>query len=131
MELSIRTRDVELTEALRDHIVRRLESALDTFRDHVQEAVVYLMDLNGPKGGVDKLAQITIRVSRIGELAVRETGTTMPAALNRAARRLKYRLAEALRAEESPSRESIRCDATRPGSMVEQQPPAYRGVCST
>ena len=108
MELSIRTREIELTEALRDHVVRRLESALDTFRDHVQEASVYLMDLNGPKGGVDKLAQITIRVSRLGELAVRETGTTTPAALNRAARRLKYRLGEALRAQETLSRESIR-----------------------
>ena len=108
MELTIRTRDIELTEALRDHIVSRLKSALDSFRDHVQEAVVYLMDLNGPKGGVDKLAQITIRISKIGELAVRESGTTMPAAFNRAARRLKYRVADAVRAEETVSRESIR-----------------------
>jgi ribosome-associated translation inhibitor RaiA len=108
MELSIRTRDIELTDALREQIDRRLEFALDTFRDHVQDVLVYLMDLNGPKGGVDKLAQITVRARRIGEVAVRETGTTMPAALNRAARRLKYRLAEALRAEETLSRESIR-----------------------
>jgi ribosome-associated translation inhibitor RaiA len=108
MELAIRTRDVELTDALREQIERRLELALDTYEDHVQDAFVYLMDLNGPKGGVDKLAQITVRVSRIGELAVRETGTTTSATLNRAARRLKYRLGQALRAEESNSRESIR-----------------------
>ena len=108
MELSIRTRDLELTDALREHIERRIEFALDTFGDHVQDTLVYLMDLNGPKGGVDKLVQITVRVHRIGELAVRETGTTMPAALNRAVRRLKYRLAEALRAEDSVSRDSIR-----------------------
>lgn len=108
MELSIRTRNLELTDALREQIERRLDFALDRFRDHVQDALVYLMDLNGPKGGVDKLAQITVRVSRIGEMAVRETGTTTSAALNRAARRLKYRLAEALRAEETLSRESIR-----------------------
>jgi ribosome-associated translation inhibitor RaiA len=31
MELSIRTRDVELTDALRDQITRRLEFAFDTF----------------------------------------------------------------------------------------------------
>ena len=108
MELSIRTRDIELTDALRNQIERRLAFALDTFGDHVQDGLVYLVDLNGPKGGVDKLAQITVRVSRIGDLAVRETGTTMPAALNRAARRLKYRLGEALRAEETLSRDSIR-----------------------
>ena len=108
MELSIRTRDVELTDALREGITRRLEFALDTFEDHIQDVFVYLMDLNGPKGGVDKLCQITVRTSRIGDLAVRETGTTIPAVLNRAARRVKYRLSEALRAGERPSRESIR-----------------------
>jgi putative sigma-54 modulation protein len=108
MELSIRTRDVELTDALRERITRRLEFALDTFDDHVKDAFVYLMDLNGPKGGVDKLCQITIRARGIGDLAVRETATTLQAALNRAARRLKYRLSEALRAAENPSRESIR-----------------------
>jgi ribosomal subunit interface protein len=108
MELTIRTRDVELTDALREQIERRLSFALDKFRDHTREALVYLIDLNGPKGGVDKLAQITVRVPRIGEVAVRETGTAMPAAINRAVRRLKYRLAESLRAEETLSRESIR-----------------------
>ena len=108
MELSIRTRDVELTDALREQIEKRVVTALDTFADHVQDALVYLVDLNGPKGGVDKLAQITIRMRKHGEFAVRETGSTLPAALNRAARRLKYRVSEALRAEEKPARESIR-----------------------
>lgn len=108
MKLSIRTRDIELTDELREHVERRLERALDTFRDHVQDAHVYLMDLNGPKGGVDKLAQITVRVSRIGDVAVRDTGTTTSAALSRAARRLKYVLGEALRSEDTISRESIR-----------------------
>ena len=108
MELTIRTRDVELTEALRERITRRLEFALDTFEDHIEDAFVYMMDLNGPKGGVDKLCQITVRAGRIGDLAVRETGTTFQAALNRAARRLKYRISEALRAGESRSRKSIR-----------------------
>ena len=108
MKLSIRTRDVELTDALREGITRRLEFALDTFDDHVEDAFVYLMDLNGLKGGVDKLCQITVRARGIGDLAVRDTGTTFPAALNRAARRVKYRLAEALRASDGTSRESIR-----------------------
>jgi putative sigma-54 modulation protein len=112
MELSIRTRDVELTDDLREKVERRMEFALDTFGDHVQDALVYLMDLNGPRGGVDKLAQITVRASKIGEVAVRETGTTMQAALNRAARRLKYRLSEALRAEQTRTRESIRTAQT-------------------
>ena len=108
MELSIRTHDLVLTDALREHIEKRLSFALDGFGDHIQDSLVYLMDLNGPKGGVDKLAQITVRTSKFGDVAVRETATTMPAAINRAVRRLKYRLGERLRAEETISRESIR-----------------------
>src|SRR5687768_9717360 len=108
MKLSIRARDIELTDDLREQVARRLELALDTFRDHVQEALEYLMDLNGRKVGVDKVAKSSVRVPKIGDVVVRETSTTMPAALNRAARRLMYRLAEALRAEDTLSRESIR-----------------------
>jgi ribosome-associated translation inhibitor RaiA len=108
MELSIRTRDVKLTDALKEQITGRLEFALDAFQHHIEDVFVYLMDLNGPKGGVDKLCQITVRARRIGDVAVRETGTTFQAALNRAARRLKYRVSEALRAGDSLSRESIR-----------------------
>lgn len=108
MKLSIRTRNVELTEALQEQVSRRLAFALDTFGDHVEDAVVSLVDLNGPKGGVDKMCQITVRVVRAGDVAVRDTGTTIQAALNRTARRLKYRLAETLRAGDTPSRDSIR-----------------------
>jgi ribosome-associated translation inhibitor RaiA len=110
MKLSIRTRDFELTDDLRDHIERRLHFALDAFEDHVEDAFVYLMDLNGPKGGVDKLCQITVQVRGIGDLPVRETGRTLQAATNRAARRMKYRLSEAIRASGARSRESIRTE---------------------
>jgi putative sigma-54 modulation protein len=108
MELSLRTRAVEVTDALHDLVTRRLELALDIFEDRIGETSVYLMDLNGPRGGVDKLCQISVRVSGIGDVVVRETGTTLPAAINRAARRLKYRIAETLRQSSESSTESIR-----------------------
>ena len=57
---------------------------------------------------MDKLCQITVRVRGIGELPVRESATTLQAAINRAGRRLKYRLSEAIRANENVSRESVR-----------------------
>jgi putative sigma-54 modulation protein len=74
---------------------------------------VYVMDLNGPKGGVDKLCQITVRARGLGELAVRETGTTLQAAINRATRRLKYRLSEALRSRETIPHDTITHETIR------------------
>ncbi len=108
MELSIRARSVELTDPLRELVTKRIQLALDTFGDRVKESWVYLMDLNGPKGGVDKLCQVGIHVRGVGDIVVRERGSTVPAALNRAARRLKYRVSEALRHADRPSTESIR-----------------------
>jgi ribosome-associated translation inhibitor RaiA len=108
MELSIRTRSVELTDALRDLVTRRLELALDAWGDRITDVRVYLMDVNGPRGGVDKLCQLSVHVHGAGDLVVRESGTTIAAAFNRAVRRLKYRVSEALRQDGRSSAESVR-----------------------
>jgi putative sigma-54 modulation protein len=108
MELSIRTRAIETTDELRDLVTRRLQFALDTFTDRIDAVSVYLMDLNGPRRGVDKLCQITVRVRGIGSLAVLERASPPAAALGRAARRVKYRVAETLRRSIESSSKSIR-----------------------
>lgn len=107
MELSIRTRDFELTRAFRAWVTRRLAFALAKFKDHIEDISVYLMDLNGPKGGVDKLCQVRVRARGIGYVTVRATGKTFDAVVNRAARRLKYRLAEGIRSVHTPLRKSV------------------------
>jgi ribosome-associated translation inhibitor RaiA len=108
MELLIRTRSVELTDALRELVTRRLQRALDTFGDRIMDCRVYLMDLNGPRGGVDKMCQLSIYVAGAGDVVIREAGSTIPAAFNRAVRRVKYRVSEAIRHADSSSSESIR-----------------------
>jgi ribosome hibernation promoting factor len=108
MELSIRTRAIEATDELRELIERRLQYALDVFKDRMESVSVYLMDLNGPRRGIDKLCQITVRVRGVGDLGVLEKGATPAKALSRAAGRVKYRVSEALRRSIRPSVESIR-----------------------
>src|ERR1051326_1811161 len=71
MKLSIRTRSVEITDALRDLISRRLRSSLDAFGGRVTNASVYLADVNGPRGGVDKSCQIGVAVRGIGDILVK------------------------------------------------------------
>lgn len=111
MQISIRTRAIEVTDELRDLVTRRLELALDTFKGRIETASVYLTDMNGPRRGVDKLCQITVSVRGIGNLVVLERGLTVPGALSRAAGRVKYRVSEALRRTIRPSTESIRRSA--------------------
>ena len=108
MELSIRGRAVNVTDETRELVTRRIQLALDTFKDRMEAVSVYLIDLNGPKRGIDKLCQITVRVHGVGELVVVEQGLTLAAALNRASARMKYRISEAIRRAVRPTLESIR-----------------------
>jgi putative sigma-54 modulation protein len=108
MELSIRTRAIEVTDGLRDLMTRRIELALDTFKGHTDSASVYVCDLNGPRKGIDKLCQITVLVHGVGKMVVVERGSTVTCALNRAVGRVKYRVSEAIRRAVRHSRESIR-----------------------
>ena len=103
MELSVRTRSIELTDELRDLVSKRMQLSLDTFGDRIDDTFVYLIDLNGPRGGVDKLCQITVRAHGVGDVVVREAAATVIAALNRAARRAKYRVSESLQQAEDAS----------------------------
>jgi hypothetical protein len=78
MEFSIRARSIELTDPLRELVTKRIQLALDTFGDRVKESWVYLMDLNGPKGGVDKLCQVGVHVRGVGDIVVREKRFNRP-----------------------------------------------------
>ena len=50
---------LKATDAIRQHIDRRLESALGRFETHVRTVTVWLEDVNGPhKGGADKLCKM-------------------------------------------------------------------------
>jgi ribosome-associated translation inhibitor RaiA len=108
MQLSIRARTIEVTDELRELVDRRIQLALDTFKDRAEAVSVYLHDLNGPRRGIDKICQITVRIRGVGDMSVIEKGETVARALSRAANRLKYRVSEAIRRAGEPATHSIR-----------------------
>ncbi len=58
----------------------------------VTHIAVYLADLNGPRGGVDKLCQITADLRGAMPVLILERGDDLLVTVNRAARRLGYRI---------------------------------------
>ena len=108
MELFIRARGFEVDRETRDMIVRRTRFALDAFGARIASVAVFLVDLNGPRGGVDKLCQVNIRTEGLGQLAVIEQGQTVAGAVNRALRTAKHRVAEEVRRKREPDTASIR-----------------------
>lgn len=64
MRITTRGRGVEVTEDLRERADRRVGFALDRFASDVAAVDVLLHDENGPRGGVDKHCQVTVRGTR-------------------------------------------------------------------
>lgn len=57
MHLEIRAGNVELADAMRLHLERRLRFTLGRFDDRIRKVTVRLKDLNGPKGGLISSAE--------------------------------------------------------------------------
>ena len=63
MQIDIQARNFLLTDALHQHVRRRLSFSLCVRNEHIQRILVRLSDVNGPRGGEDKCCHIQVRLS--------------------------------------------------------------------
>ena len=66
MEVIIRSKTSEINQSLQNHIERRIDFALGRFSPLIDFIKVDLIDLNGPKGGLDKHCEIKVKFIRHG-----------------------------------------------------------------
>lgn len=88
MELDVRVRDVDLTEAIKDYIERRLRFSLGRFGNQLGKVSVRVSDLNGPRGGVDKSCRISVELLPAGTVLTEDVSEDLFAAIDRAAERI-------------------------------------------
>ena len=88
MQLDIRSQGLDIGQDLRGHIERRLRFVLSRFGDRIGRVTVYLADLNGPRGGIDKRCRIVVRLLRSGQVFVEDTDSDLEAVVDRAADRV-------------------------------------------
>lgn len=96
MKLQIHWNGLTATPTLREHLERRLAFALGRFGDEVHQVWARLADLNGPKGGVDKLVSLRVRGRRLRTLMVTDSDSNLCAAIDRAADRIGRAIGRAL-----------------------------------
>jgi len=90
--ISIRN-EFDPSEALDQHIARRLESAIRTHQRYVQRVDVRLSDANGPrKGPADKVTLIEIALKPFGEIVARAENADLYKSVTEAAARAKHAL---------------------------------------
>ena len=85
---------------------RKFTRALRNSTKSVQEILLTVIDTNGPKGGVDKLCRVTVRLARSGWLTLEERDANLHAGMARLAERMSRSVSRAI--ERRHSRESIR-----------------------
>ena len=88
MRLEIRSQDLEIDPGLRGYIERRLRFVLGRFSIRIARVTVYLADVNGPRGGMDKRCRIVVRLVRAGQVFVEDTDTDVGAVVDRATDRV-------------------------------------------
>ena len=112
MKIDVRVRGIDFTDELHKAVERIIAFAVDRFDTQVDKISVYLADVNGPKGGVDKLCQITANLSRGNPVLILEKGTEILSMVNRAASRVGHRIGRNLQYQRRPDlrrfHESIR-----------------------
>jgi putative sigma-54 modulation protein len=105
MKIQIRKRRVEVSDALRAYVERRLGFALGRFGDRLGPITVRFSDVNGHRGGVDKRCQIDVDLRPLGSVQAVVTDTGPFAALDRAAGLISRSVARAIkRSREALSR---------------------------
>ena len=82
---------VKATDAIRQHIERRVQSAVGRFSHRVRAVTIRLEDINGPEhGGADKACQIAVTLAsrRRAPVVVEEVHADLYLAVTQAAERL-------------------------------------------
>lgn len=77
-----------MTQALTDHVRRRLGFALRPYSDRMQRVSVRVGDENGPRGGVDKFCRIHVHLIGAPVALTEDVGTDLYGAIDRAADRI-------------------------------------------
>lgn len=96
MNLDVRSVNVPVSRAVEGHVERRLSTSLRRFFGRVENVTVKLMDLNGPRGGMDKRVRVAVGIAGAPQVVVQESSTDLYQAIDAAASRAKHAVARVI-----------------------------------
>jgi len=87
MQVDIQARAFSLTKALNRYARQKLVSSLACCEDSIQRVVMRLSDINGPRGGQDKLCHIQVVLAGLPDVIIEDTEVDMYDAIDQATAR--------------------------------------------
>lgn len=73
MNILITDRNDLLSEHAKQLVTRRMLFALSRFGNQIDRVNVQVLDVNGPRGGLDKDCSVTVKLKKIGSVKVSAT----------------------------------------------------------
>ena len=111
--MQVNVQNALVSDALREHVRRRMDVASDGFYEQVEQITVDLYYAQDVQGAYDKVCRLCIELRPVGFFEVTSTNMHFASAVDSAARKLRLRLAEELR----PCNAELH-DVTRSGAQA-------------
>ena len=108
MELKLRVRHADFPETLRAYVERRLGFALGRFANRIGRLTTRIDDVNGPRGGIDKLCCINARLIPTGTVVMHAVDANAVVAIDRVADRIARAVRRKLQRRRDRRRRSSR-----------------------
>jgi putative sigma-54 modulation protein len=96
MELVMRGHGIRMNAALSGFCRRIVTGGLDRLRGRLRQVLVFVEDVNGPRGGVDKHCRLVLAVTDGHSLVVESVAADVASAIVDATHRAKQSLARRL-----------------------------------
>jgi len=97
MDVTLDTRNVAVPATFRSRLTRRVAGFFTRFDHSVRRLHVTLKDVNGPKGGIDKVCQLNIELTDGDQIIVKERSNRLVKALGLCVRRARGLIAQRLK----------------------------------
>jgi len=101
MNIHVWSKLAEVDDTVRDRIERRLRFRFNRFSSRILRVNVRISDLNGPRGGADKVCKLDIRLRPTGGLFVEDVDDDVLVAADRASERAARSIARAIKRRQS------------------------------
>jgi putative sigma-54 modulation protein len=97
MNIQVKFRNVKKSSAAIMQVSNRLFLAFARTKEAIQSVSIIISDVNGPKGGVDKLCRILIKSAHLPDIVITENQTSTSAAIDRCIARARQNLSRQIK----------------------------------
>ncbi len=108
MKIYLQTQGFELTSAIDTHVKKQLGRDLRGSQNNIIAVDVFLSDINGPKGGIDKKASVCVQMTQRLSVRFEATHDDLYRAVTAASHKAKQSVKRTLRKHKRIERRELR-----------------------